>query len=175
MGKTQRVTPRQKRYVEEYHVDYNQTAAAIRAGYSPKSAKDIAADLMKNPNIIELIELKSSQLSARLGINQLRIRKELASMAFANVRNFVDVKDGVVTVKDLGDISEIDTAAIQEITVTKTKNGTVTRMKLAEKKGPLELLGKTEGMFKDKLEIDVIGDVSNKLKSRRERLRNVKQ
>lgn len=169
MGRKKGVTLKQKRYVDELFIDYNQKAAAIRAGYSPKSASDIANELMKNPDIIELIELRQSQLSARIGITQERIRAELAALAFGNMRNFINIEDGKVSLKDMKDISEIDSAAIQEVTVTKTKDGSITRFKIAEKKGPLELLGKTEGMFKDKLDINVTGTISERLKAARER------
>lgn len=153
-------------------MDYNGTAAAIRAGYSPKSAKDIAYELLRNPDIQELIALKEARLSARLGISQERIKNELASVAFANMRNFVDVKNGEVIVKDMDAISELDSAAIQEISVSPTKYGDVIRVKLADKKAALELLGKTENMFTDRLEVKDVTDRADNMKKARERVRN---
>jgi phage terminase small subunit len=152
------ITDKQRRFVEEYFVDYNQTAAAIRAGYSPRSAGVIAAELMANPAIQELIELRRAQLSSRLNYSVQRIQDRLACMGFANIRNLVDIKDGEVKIKNMDDISEYDSAAIQEISISKTKNGTTTKIKLVDAKGPLELLGKSVGMFKDKVEITGAGD-----------------
>ena len=43
------MTPRQKRFVEEYLVDLNATKAAIRAGYSARSAGHNAYALLKRP------------------------------------------------------------------------------------------------------------------------------
>lgn len=172
MGRKKGPTALQKRFVDEYFVDYNGTAAAIRAGYSPKSAKDIAYELMRNPDIQEMIELKNARLSARLGVSQERIKNELASVAFANMRNFVDIKNGVLEVKNMEDISELDSAAIQEITVTPTKTGKVIRVKLADKKAALELLGKTENMFTDRLEVKDMTNRADNMKKARERVRN---
>lgn len=174
MGRKKRVTLRQKRYVEEYFIDYNQKAAAIRAGYSPHSASDIAYELMQNPDIQEMIQLRESQLSARIGISQERIKRELAALAFGNMRNFVNIEDGEVSFKNMEDISEFDSAAIQEVTVTKTKDGSITRFKIAEKKGPLELLGKIEKMFTEQLEVKDVTDRADNMKRARERAKDAR-
>lgn len=47
---------KQRRFVDEYLVDLNATQAAIRAGYSPKTAGSQAFDLLKKPEIHEYIE-----------------------------------------------------------------------------------------------------------------------
>lgn len=158
MARKKKITDKQRRFVEEYFIDNNQTAAAIRAGYSQRSAGVIAAELMANPDIQELVELQRARLSSRIGVSVQRIQDKLACMGFANMRNMVDIKDGVVSIKNLEDISEYDSAAIQEISISKTKNGTTTKIKLVDAKGPLELLGKSVGMFKDKVEITGAGD-----------------
>ncbi len=43
------MTQRQRRFIDEYLVDLNGTQAAIRAGYSPKSAAVTAAKNLRNP------------------------------------------------------------------------------------------------------------------------------
>ena len=160
----------QKRFVDELFVDYNQTAAAIRAGYSPRSAHSIASELRDNPDIQEMIELREAQISARTGSSVERIKRELASIAFVNPKNFIETTDhGEITIKNMEDIDDIDAAAIQEITVTRGRSGTTTKLKLIDKKGPLELLGKTEGMFKDKIEVEFKGGVAERLKRAKER------
>ena len=46
-----RMTQKQKRFVEEYLIDLNATQAAIRAGYSPQTARDIGCENLTKPNI----------------------------------------------------------------------------------------------------------------------------
>lgn len=48
-------TPRERLFIAEYPVDWNATQAAIRAGYSAKSAKDIGYELTRKPKIIDAI------------------------------------------------------------------------------------------------------------------------
>ena len=60
---------RQKRFVEEYLVDFNATQAAIRAGYSQKSARSIGAENLTKPDISEAISerlMSADEVIARL-------------------------------------------------------------------------------------------------------------
>jgi len=49
------LTPKQRKFCEEYLIDLNATQAALRAGYSKKTAKDIACQNLAKPNISEKI------------------------------------------------------------------------------------------------------------------------
>lgn len=51
-----KLTAKQQRFVDEYLIDLNATQAAIRAGYSPKTAKDIGHENRTKPNISSAIE-----------------------------------------------------------------------------------------------------------------------
>ncbi|CQR71370.1 Terminase small subunit [Sporomusa ovata DSM 2662] len=172
MGRKKGITDKQRRFVQEYLVDHNGTAAAIRAGYSPRSAKDIAYELLHNPDIRELIDLREAWISARVGISPERTKQKIACGAYANIRNIVDVKDGVLTVKNMEDISELDSASIQEIMVTPTKQGNVIKVKLVDQKGMLDLLCKIDGMYTDRLEVKDTTDRALNMKKARERVRN---
>ena len=50
------MTPKQTLFVENYLLDFNGTAAAIRAGYSPNSARQISAENLSKPAIIAFIK-----------------------------------------------------------------------------------------------------------------------
>ena len=55
------LTPKQQRFVEEYLIDLNATQAAIRSGYSEKTARDIGCENLAKPNIAKAIKkLKTS-------------------------------------------------------------------------------------------------------------------
>lgn len=72
-----KLTPKQERFVEEYLVDLNATAAARRAGYSEKTADRIGAELLGKTWVREAIEKAKTQRSARLHITQDDVVKEL--------------------------------------------------------------------------------------------------
>lgn len=71
------MTKKQKRFVEEYLIDLNATQAAIRAGYSPATAKEIGCENLTKPNISEAIAKAMAERSRRTGVNQDRVLQEL--------------------------------------------------------------------------------------------------
>ena len=82
---------RQKRFVAEYMIDQNATAAAKRAGYSEKTAYSQGQRLLNHVEIRELISDKLKSIEERLGITRDRILEEYAAIAFANVTDYVNV------------------------------------------------------------------------------------
>lgn len=145
---------KRKRFVEEYLIDLNATQAAIRAGYSPKTANEQGARLLANVSVQEAVAKAMAERSKRTGANQDRVIQELARIAFVNPRNVIDSEDGSVR----KDATEDDLACIQAVKVKTTdgeKGKSVEReVKLNDKMKALELLGKHLGMFKDKIELD---------------------
>jgi phage terminase small subunit len=63
-------TPKQARFIQEYLVDGNGSAAAVRAGYSPHSAKAIACELLTKPDLQAAVREKQAELSASLEITR---------------------------------------------------------------------------------------------------------
>lgn len=57
------LTPKQQRFVEEYLVDFNATQAAIRAGYSAKTAPAIGCENLTKPNITEALAERAKRLT----------------------------------------------------------------------------------------------------------------
>jgi phage terminase small subunit len=64
------MTKKQKRFVEEFLVDLNATQAAIRAGYSGRTAEAIGYENLRKPQIAEAVEEAISARSERLGRTQ---------------------------------------------------------------------------------------------------------
>ena len=160
-----KLTEKQKRFVEEYLIDLNATQAAIRAGYSPNTAKDIGCENLAKPNIRACIDKEIAERSKRTGINQDRVIRELARLAFVNANDVIDMEEA--TLKD--GATEDDTAAIASVKVktipTKEGEGIEREIKLTDKLKALELLGKHLGVFKDKVEIDATVKSTAKLDS----------
>ncbi len=65
-----KLTPKQRCFVEEYPVDLNATQAAIRAGYSAKTAKQQGARLLTNVDVAAAIQAAMDARSERTGITQ---------------------------------------------------------------------------------------------------------
>lgn len=146
---------KQKRFVQEYLIDLNATQAAIRAGYSPKSANQQGSRLCANAKIKDEIAKEMAKRSKRTGISQDRVIEELAKMAFCNI---ADLTDNNGKIKD--DAKREDLACIESIKVkrAKTDNGAVSEereIKLSSKVKCLELLGKHLGMWSDKIDMNV--------------------
>ena len=144
------MTKKQKRFIEEYLIDLNATQAAIRAGYSPDTAKSIGSENLTKPDIQARIAKAMAERSRRTGVNADRVVMELAKIAFVNAKDVINTE--TATVKE-GALPE-DTAAIQSVKVkTFGEDGLEREIKMADKLKALELLGKHLGMFKDKVEL----------------------
>lgn len=145
-----RLTDKQKRFVAEYLVDLNATQAAIRAGYSWKSAARIAVDLLNKTQVSEAIQKAMRDREARTEITQDKVLEELARVAFANGADFarVIVKNGCQTVElvNTDDVPPEKRSAIAGI--KKGKYGI--EVSSYDKVKALELLGKHLGLFDGK-------------------------
>lgn len=149
-----RITKKQERFIEEYLVDLNATQAAIRAGYSPETAGEIGSENLKKPEIANRIAKAMAERSRRTGINQDRVIRELARMAFVNPNDVINPLDASVRQEAVED----DLACIQSVKVKTTSKGeqeVVEReVRLNDKMKALELLGRHLGMFTDKIELE---------------------
>lgn len=157
------LTKKQKLFIEEYLIDLNATQAAIRAGYSPETAKAIGCENLTKPDIRAHIDRAMAERSKRTGVNADRVVMELAKIAFINAADVINADDA--TLRD--DAAPEDTAAIQSVKVktipTKDGDGIEREIKMADKIKALELLGKHLGMFKDRLEVSGLGTEKTKL------------
>lgn len=75
-----KLTAKQKRFVDEYLIDLNATQAAIRAGYSPRTAAVIGAENLIKPNIKNCIDQRMKEKEASLVATQDEILKYLTSV-----------------------------------------------------------------------------------------------
>ena len=151
-----KLTAKQKRFCDEYLIDLNATQAAIRAGYSPKTACEQASRLLANVKVQDEIAIEMAERSKRTGINQDRVLMEIAKMAFVNIDDVIDLD----TAKVKRTATKDDLACIQSVKIKPTEFGTEREIKLCDKKSNLELLGKHLGMFKDKVELEADMDLN---------------
>lgn len=146
-----RLTEKQQRFCEEYLIDLNATQAAIRAGYSPRTANEQGARLLANVSISKAIAQAMAERSRRTGVSADRVVRELARIAFANAGDLIDASDATLKSDAVPD----DLAAIQSIKVKDLGDlGVEREIRLADKLKALELLGRHLGIFHDKLRLD---------------------
>jgi len=156
-----KLTAKQKRFIEEYLIDLNATQASIRAGYSPETAKEIGCENLTKPNIKNEIDKSIAERSRRTGINQDRVLREIAKIAFVNPSDVINFNQA--TVKE--NASDDDLAVISGVKIKSipTDDGNIQEreVKLYDKLKALDMLGKHLGMFTDKIELK--GDMGVKI------------
>lgn len=150
-----RLTAQMERFCDEFVVDLNGTAAAIRAGYSTKTAKGQASRLLTFVNVQARIAALQAARSARTAITADRVLFELARIGFVDCRRFYDAAGHLKAPKDIDD----DTAAalasveIDEIWMGSGEEreivGQTKKVKTWNKLGALQLLGKHLGLFRE--------------------------
>lgn len=145
------MTSKQKRFCEEYIIDLNATQAAIRAGYSPKSAPKVGDQIRRKTEIAAEIARLQEIRSQKTGITAERVIEELRRLAFSDNRKLYR-EDG--TLKLPHEWDEDTAAAVSGAETRENYRGVITRkIRLWDKKGALELLGKHLGLFKDRVEL----------------------
>ncbi|MFG5779880.1 terminase small subunit [Comamonas sp. J-3] len=88
------LTPKQQRFVDEYLVDLNGAQAAIRAGYSPDTAKQMASENLSKPYLqLAIAEARKVQ-QERTQINADAVLQQAWMIAFADERELVEVRVG---------------------------------------------------------------------------------
>ena len=155
------MTPKQKIFIKEYLIDLNATRAAISAGYSERTACEQGSRLLANVKVKTEIERSLTKRAEKLDISAEKVLGELSKMAFANMQDYITIRDGDAYV-DLSKLTRDQAAAIQEVTTDSyTVEGeneesakviTKCKFKLADKRGSLELLGRYLKLFTDKFE-----------------------
>lgn len=163
------LTDKQQRFINEYLIDLNATQAAIRAGYSRKTAQMIGSENLSKPIIAEAIDIAMKAKRERNAVTADRVLAELAKIGFADITRAVEwgealsiesmngdgektgeplIVQGVAMIASANLPPEV-TAAISE--VRKTKDGI--SIKFHDKTAALLNIGKHLGMFTDKVEL----------------------
>lgn len=159
-----KLTDKQRRFCEEYVIDWNGTRAAIAAGYSEKTAYSIANENLNKPELKAYIDEIKDNLSLLSGVTALRNIKELAKIAYSNVSDF---KQDWFTFKKFEDLTNEQKAAIAEITHSEISIGedmvkVVEKLKVHDKLKAIAMLNKMFGFDMQEL-TDPFGDLTFKI------------
>ena len=136
-----KLTAKQQRFCDEYLVDLNATQAAIRAGYSKKTARAIANENLMKPYIKNYIDERMAAKEKELIADQDEVLKYLTSVLRGESRSTEIVVEGI------GD-------GCSEARTIQKEPSEKERLKAAE------LLGKRYGLYTDKVETDVDLDLN---------------
>lgn len=142
---------KQRVFCEQYVIDLNATQAAIRAGYSKKTAGQIGDENLKKPQIATYIHFLKEKRSEATKITSERVLQELANIAFGNINDLLIFDKNGIRLKSKEKLTDAQLGIISELNLETTKkNGkstTNTKIKLYPKDNALVNLMRHLGMF----------------------------
>ncbi len=175
MAKKNKLTPKRQRFVNEYLKDLNATQAAIRAGYSEKTAHVQGPRLLGNVSIKAAVDAAIARRNKRLEVSQDKVIRELAKIALADIKHYlsyrtektqvgVDEEGNPVfdyrPVIELVPSENVDGTIIQEVSLS--QKGIFT-FRLQDKLKALELLARHLGMLNDRVQLAGSVNLNNPL------------
>lgn len=132
-------TDKQRKFCDEYLVDLNAKQAAIRAGYSPKTAKEQASRLLTNVNVQQYLSERQQKISDKLELDTEWVLKRLKS-----------ISDRCMQAEPV--LEKVDGEWIESGEFKFDSNGA---------NRSTELIGKHLGMFSDKVDVTSGGEKIN--------------
>lgn len=160
------LTPKQQRFCEEYLIDLNATQAAIRAGYSEKTARNIAGNLLTKINIQEFIAQKQTKRSEKVEITAADVLNEYKIIGFSCIEDYFDIDEntGEMKLKSFDRMPPGASRAIewikQDRVLKEDKSGDAillydkVTIKLWNKSQALEMISRHTGGFVEKKQVD---------------------
>lgn len=109
------LTPRQQRFVDEYLIDLNATQAAVRAGYSKKTANEQGAQLLAKLSVREAVDKAKGARADRVRFTSDEILLELRRIALADPRKFFNADGSLKRIEELDDDTAATLASVEVI------------------------------------------------------------
>lgn len=161
MIKDSDLTKKQLMFSKEYLISMNSTESAIKAGFSKHTASSQGSRLLKNVKVRAYVDEQLLQRASKLDITPNRILEELGHIAFFDISNIFNG----YTLKEIDQLPENVRRAINSVKVREEKGqagevmAELTEFKTNDKLKALEMLGKHLGMFIEKKEISMTGEI----------------
>lgn len=143
-----KLTPRQARFVEEYMIDLKGKAAAIRAGYAPRSAKVKAYQILQLPRVQAAVQAAKDRRARATGITAERVLDEIAVVAFSDLRDHLD-DENALKPKKFKDMPAGTSRALESMSETRGPGGDRVAIKTHDKMKALGLLVQHLGICKE--------------------------
>ncbi len=144
------LSPKQRFFAQEYLLDFNATRAAIRAGFSPATARSQGHRLLTKLDIRKFLQAEMAARAERLKVSADSIYREISSIAFANIADYLAVENGEIRV-ELGNMTREQAAGIGNIRIRDRGDVQQIDFKLSDKLKALVTLAKCLGMFEPAL------------------------
>ena len=147
------LTPKQQRFVEEYLIDLNATQAAIRSGYSEKTARQIGEQNLSKLDIQKAIQEALQERKERIQIDADYVLKRLVEIDQMDVLDIMDDQMKIRPVNEWPKVWRQYVVNLENLELSDGE-GCFKKIKWPDKVKNLELLGKhvSVGAFKDKIE-----------------------
>ncbi len=152
---TVKLTDKQKRFADEYLIDLNATQAAIRAGYSAKTANEQGSQLLSITKVQEYIAERKFRLNQQLEnkflISKERVLQEYAYPGFSDLRGFFNPDGSVKAITELSDEQAACLASIEvheqftHVDGKKVPSGVIKKIKVWDKLRALDSIVKVMG------------------------------
>ena len=140
------LTPKQARFVDEYLIDLDATQAAIRAGYSARTAGKIGPQLLGKTGIRAALRTRQDALQQRTGIRQEQVIATLAAIGFADIGDYVEPDDTVCRLRPMSALSRSQRLAIADA----KQHSDGFSLRLHCKLRALDMLARHLGMYRDR-------------------------
>ena len=134
------LTPKQIAFVEQYLIDFNAAQAAIRAGYSPKTARSQASRLLTNVNVEKALLQRRQEITDANELTPEKVVAELVKVAFASMSTYTNWGPLGLKLVASDQLPEGAAAAVAEVTESVTDKSYNLRFKLHDKVGSLDKL-----------------------------------
>ena len=148
-----KLTAKQEKFCNEYLIDLNATQAAIRAGYSEKTAMEQGYQLLHKTSVSGFIQERQKELQEETRITQKKVLEEYAKIAFSDIRQLFDGNNRLLEIKDIPDgiASCLSSVEVDEIfgqsMEGKVQIGETKKVKVWNKINALDSLARHFGMF----------------------------
>lgn len=155
------LTAPQLRFIEEYLIDGNATAAMRRSGYRGRDPKRAGHRFLQMPSVKAELAKRREVIADRYAVSADRIVRELATIAFANMQDYMEAGPDGDPHLSFADLTREQAGALAEMTVEDFVDGRGedardvrrVKFKLHDKLAALAHLGKHLGLFRDKVEV----------------------
>lgn len=147
-----KLTAKQQRFCDEYLIDLNATQAAIRAGYSEKTARQIGTENLSKPSIREYIDERMKEKEAALVADQDEVMRYLSAVMRREKAEHI-----VVTISEKRSFYAPDeNGTMRKQTIEKEVPQVVEiPAQLRDANKAAELLGRAYGIYTEKVSMDV--------------------
>lgn len=170
---------KQARFVSEFRKDLNATQAAIRAGYSTKTAYSQGQRLLKHVEVAALLKAETAKQLERADLSASRTLEEMRRLAFSNVQDLFDAHGDLIPIHQLTREQAACIASVEIIMKNATagdgKIDRVLKIKVWDKPKVMEMLGKHFALLTERIQVEGTSELISALLAGRQRAAKAKK